>query len=490
MISEALPAAALGSASPDRRTDLGNAQRLVREHGHDLRYVFAWRQWLVWDGRRWKIDDTGEIFRRAKQTVRKMFTEAVAEVNEMHRQLESSAGDGVMAPVLKARLSRANAAMKWAVDSHSARKLENMVVLARSEPGIPVTPDLFDKDPMLFNVANGTLDLRYAVLKPHSRDDYLTKLCPAEWDEDAACPLWMRSLGIWMDGNSNLCDYLQRMVGYSLTADVSEQVLFFMHGEGSNGKSTFVATILDLLGDYASMAVSDLLTMKHNDSHPTERADLCGLRFVGIIETEQGKRLAESLVKQLTGGDAVKARRMRQDFFLFKPTWKLFLAANHAPVIKGTDHAIWRRIRLIPFTVKIPDSEKLDNFSERLKAERSGILKWAVKGCMEWQKIRLSDPPEVMAATQAYQRAQDSLQDFFSECCTIADFARVKSSVLYDAYVKWSGEKGLSRPEFKSRMSRKGFDSRMSNGCMLYDGIGLNATTYDDDREDREAQTY
>ena len=208
------------------------------------------------------------------------------------------------------------------------------------------------------NVLNGTLDLRTGTLRPHRREDSLSKLAPVIYDENATCPRWLKFLDRVMDGNKDLITYLQRVAGYCLTDEVSEQCLWFLHGTGANGKSTLLQTLIDLMGDYGMQAVSEFLMVKTNESHPTERADLHGKRFVATIETEQGKRIAEALMKQMTGGDRLRARRMRQDFFEFAPTHKIFLAANHKPTVCGTDQAAWRRIKLIPFTVTIADDEK------------------------------------------------------------------------------------------------------------------------------------
>jgi putative DNA primase/helicase len=273
---------------------------------------------------------------------------------------------------------RLQAILAWSFKSESAARINAMIDLARSEPGIPILPDQLDREPWLLNVQNGSIELRTGKLREHRRDDYITKLAPVEYDEAATCPTWDGFLDRIMDHNRDVMGYLQRAVGYSLTGDVSEQVIWFLYGCGANGKSTFLGAILALLGDYAMQAVSDLLMAKNHEAHPTERADLFGKRFVCTIETEEGKRLAEALMKQMTGGDRMRARRMREDFWEFPPTHKIFLAANHKPTVRGTDHAVWRRIKLVPFTVRITDAEKDRQLPEKLKKEVLPGLQWVV----------------------------------------------------------------------------------------------------------------
>jgi putative DNA primase/helicase len=215
-----------------------------------------------------------------------------------------------------------------------------------------------------------------------------------------------------------------------------------------------------MLGEYSAQAVPELLMARTHEPHPTERADLHGKRLVATIEVDQGKRIAESLLKSLTGGDAIKARRMREDFWEFSPTHKLLLAANHKPVVRGTDKAIWRRIKLIPFTITIPDEEKDPALLDKLKAELPGILAWAVRGCLSWQRDGIGHPDEVEKATAEYREEQDNVGAFLAECCVMEQQVLVQSSVIYDAYVKWSGDKHMTRTDFAERLKSKGLESK------------------------------
>jgi P4 family phage/plasmid primase-like protien len=434
-------------------TDLGNAERLVARHGDDLRYVHPWGKWLVWDGKRWAVDAAGEVERRAVETVRSIYTEADAEHDS----------------------SRRKEIAQHAMRSEARGRIEAMVTLARSLHGTPVSPSQLDADPWALNVLNGTIDLRTGELREHHRGDMLTKLAPIEYDASARAPAWEDALQCWLP-SEGLRSFAQRVIGHALTGDVSEQVLPFLHGPGANGKTTMLNTVLEMMGDYGQQAAPDLLLAKRG-SHPTELADLFGARLVASVEVEDGRRLAESLVKQLTGGDRIKARRMREDFWEFAPTHKVFLAANHKPVVRGTDHAIWRRIKLVPFDVVIPKEAQDPRLPEKLRAELPGILAWAVRGCLAWQREGLGEPVEVRAATDKYRHESDVLSGFVDECCVVRPDAWCKFADLWQAYTRWC-EESNEHPETKRRfgdsLTERGFERDNGSGNVaIRRGIAL-----------------
>jgi P4 family phage/plasmid primase-like protien len=439
-----------------RLTDTGNAERLAARFGRDLRYCYKWGTWLIWDGARWKVDEGGEVARMVKDTVRWIYAEAKAILDEEHRK----------------------AVAKHALKSEGAQQRANMLKLAQSEPDIPINSDQLDAQPWLFNCTNGTLDLRTGKLRGYLRKDYLTKRLDVAYDPRMPCPGWEAFLDRILASRRELIHFVQKAIGYSLTGNTQEQCFFILYGTGANGKSTLLDTLLALLGSYAKQAAPDVLLSKSIDRHPTELADLMGARLVTAIETGEGRRLAENLVKQMTGGDRIKARFMRQDFFEFSPTFKLFLATNHKPQIRGTDYAIWRRIRLIPFTVTIPEEERDPTLLEKLRTELPGILAWAVRGCLAWQREGLKPPAEVTHATEVYRAEMDVLAAFLIDCCVVHRNARVKASELYHIYTQWcedNGEQTENQRSFGMRLSERGFERYRggTKGEFMWRGIGL-----------------
>jgi putative DNA primase/helicase len=294
------------------------------------------------------------------------------------------------------------------------------------------------------------------------------------YDESATCPLWISFLQKVTQDNGDLIKFLQKAVGYSLTGSIREQCFFLLHGTGENGKSTFIKTVGSLLSEYASATRIETLMVKRGDSIPNDIARLAGLRFVSALESEGGKRLAESLVKQLTGGDTVVARFLHREFFEFEPTFKLWLGVNHKPKIVGTDWAIWRRVKMIPFETKITDDEKDLDFGEKLKGELRGILRWAMDGCALWLKDGLKAPEAVKSATQNYRNEMDAIGNFINECCDLDPDVEASKSELYKAYMEWAkggGEWILSKNEFGTRMLERGFEEKRKNKKRFWAGI-------------------
>lgn len=436
-------------------TDLGNARRFIAQHGQDIRYCYAWGKWLLWNGTRWIKDDTGGIYRKAKETVARIYSEAANATDSEERK----------------------ALGKHAARSESEARIKAMVSLTESEHGVPVIPSELDGDPWLLNCLSGTVSLRTGELLPHRREDLITKLVPVTFDMEADCPTWISFLHSIFHDNNNLITFIQKALGYALTGDTREQVIFFFYGAGANGKSTLIDVILSLLGDYALQTPTETLMLTDRGSISNDIARLKGSRFVSAVEAGEGRRMAEVLVKQLTGGDTISARFLHQEFFDFKPTCKIFLATNHRPVIKGTDHGIWRRIRLIPFTVTIPEEEQDKNLLDKLKAELPGILAWVARGCMGWQELGLGMPEEVKAATEGYRAEMDVVAGFIEECCHIAPYASVQASAIYETYRKWcieNGEDAQNQRKFGSALTERGFKrERGTGGRHFWKGLGL-----------------
>lgn len=434
-------------------TDLGNAERLVARHGEYLRHVPSWG-WLSWNGARWERDDRAAC-RLAKDTVRSIYAEAEHGADEKERE----------------------AIAKWAMRSESEARISAMLALAESERVIDARTGAFDADPMLLNCTNGTLDLQTGALHPHNPADLLTRITSVAFQPDALCPIWLSFLDRIFAGNVALIEFTQRAIGYSLTGGTDEQCLFFCYGTGANGKSTFLETIRALLGEYAQAAEFSTFLARKGESVRNDIARMVGTRFIAAIEAGDGRRLNETVIKALTGGDTVTARHLYHEYFEFRPAFKVWLAANHKPVIRGTDNAIWRRIRLIPFTVTIPQEERDPKLPERLRAELQGCLAWAVKGCLEWQASGLQTPAEVRAATDEYRAEQDVLAGFIDECCLVKPGAQAPAAELYAAYKAWAeaaGEIVENQRAFGLHLSERGYKSdRGTNGFFKRLGIGL-----------------
>jgi P4 family phage/plasmid primase-like protien len=452
-------------------TDNGNAQRLVAAHGGRIKHCFPWGKWLVWTGKSWEIDNKGLIISYAKSISKRLYQEASEVAAKASAEPDETRRDTLA--------KSAQALLSWARQCESRSRIEAMIALARAEPGVPVLHEEMDTDPWLLNVENGVLDLRTGKLLPHDPRRLITKLVPTKYDPKAACPTWLSVLERSMAGNQNLMAFLQRAFGYALTGKVSEQVFFIFWGAGANGKGTIINTFLELLGDYALKATQELLMVTKGRSHPTELTKLFGARFVASSETEENQRLAEALVKELTGGDPITARRMKEDFWTFWPTHKIFLATNHQPVIRGTDHAIWRRPKLVPFNLVIPEHERDHDLPEKLKAEWPGILAWAVRGCLEWQKNGLGIPEEVEQATQEYRADMDMFGQFLLDCCIQRRDVSITSKDLYSAYLEWCNEQGIRQPWTQKVMGRslveRGFDRKREpgSGRTLWLGLDL-----------------
>lgn len=439
-------------------TDLGNAHRLVAQHRDDIRYNCISGKWLLFDGIRWIEDVRGNIYQKAKLTVKGIYDEAAQALDKSTRKELA----------------------EHAIKSESKQRLEAMIALAKTEQGIAITANELDSDPWKLNVLNGTIDLKKGELLHHNREDLITKLAPVEYDPEAPFPQWSKFLNTIMAGNRNIIDFLQLAHGYSLTGDTREQVIIIEHGGGANGKSTKQDIIREILGDYAKTTSFNTFLARNGEATRNDLAALSGTRFVSASEMTDGKRLDEGVVKQLCGGDEITARFLYGEYFTFRPSFKIWLACNHRPIIKDTSHAMWRRIRLIPFNVTISEAEQDKELPKKLRNESAGILTWMVQGCLKWNIEGLCMPKEVKAATEGYRAEQDTLASFLDEYSISDPAGQVKAGDLYDAYEKWSEENGempQSQRKFTQCLEEKGFNRYRGTGNK-YVWTGLKLTSY------------
>lgn len=442
-------------------TDYGTAERIVSTFGDHIHYDCDSGRWLVWTGQHWAEDKTGQIERMAKSVIRAMYTEL---------------------PKIEDPKVR-DAAYKYLKNSEQIARIRAAIALAQTEPNIPVLSADMDSDPWALNCPNGIVDLRTGRLSDHDPAKLNTNITSIVYDPKAKCPVWEKFLFEIFDNDAELVQFAQQAVGYSLTGDTREQLFFILYGHGSNGKSTFLSIMRELGGSYATNTSTDTLLDRNNSGIPNDIARLRNVRMVTASETKAGRRLAEELIKQLTGGDPVTARFLHNEFFDFIPKFKLWLACNHQPRIDGQDSGMWRRVRLIPFNVRFQDHDcpegpyKDKTLPDRLRAELPGILAWAVSGCLDWQKNGLGKPAAVVAATGRYQQNMDVLGEFIATSCVCMPGAKTKSSELYSAYSEWSErnrEKPLSQKMFSLRLEeRDQFVKRPYHGAFYWHGIGL-----------------
>jgi putative DNA primase/helicase len=437
-------------------TDTGNAERLVARHGHQLRCVAG--DWYVWDHERWVRDTTGAAIRLTIDTMRAIPSEG-ATLDDV---------------------SKIGELLKFALKCESKAKIEAASVLAKNLAPVVMTFDQLDADPMLLNVANGTLDLRTGELREHSREDYITKLAPVRFDQQAECPIWLTYLDQVFGGNRDLIDYIQRALGYSMTGLTAEQCFFINYGSGANGKTTYAETVRSLFGDYAAYADASTILRHGADKIRDDLARLPGARVVQIMELEDRARLDDRLLKNITGGDAMTVRELYGKIFEFTPQCKLWLGTNHKPDM-GDAASLWRRVRFIPFEVTIPENEQDPGLPLKLRQELSGILNFALEGCLRWQSEGLGMTPKVAHATAEYRSEEDQIGRFIEDCCVLSQDGWRPTSELYAAYSKWCGSQGeglLEREPFGRKLGeRPGLRSGRASGQRGWHGIGLASMT-------------
>ncbi|WP_240498386.1 phage/plasmid primase, P4 family [Williamsia sp. 1135] len=432
------------------------AYRLARRFAGELLHVSG-IGWHTWDGRRWTCDDDGTARRAVLTVLRDALANALGdkELNADVRRCESAAG-------ISGVLDVASALMPFAA---TVRDL--------------------DSDPYLLNCANGTLNLRTMRMWPHDPSDRITKVCAARYDSDAKGADWSGFLARVLP-DVDVRDYLQRLVGVGLLGLVLEHVLAILTGTGANGKGTFYKAVNHALGDYATTAEPDLF-MHRQGAHPTGEMDLLGARMVVVSESEKDRRLAEATMKRLTGGDTIRARRMRQDFIEFTPSHTPLLITNHLPKVSGDDPAIWRRLRVIPFDVEIPPAERDKHLDEQLQADADAVLLWAIRGYESYaERQNLAEPPSVLRATEAYHQDSDAIARFIAEeCVTSSPAVKATTAKLFEAWTHWAardGSEALNQKAFGLALDRHGYPvtNRTAAGRWR-SGIGVRSDAHESD---------
>ena len=436
-------------------TDTTNAERLMREHGEKIRYMPAWKKWLVWNGRYWEIDEGDAMVSGF----------ALESIRSIHREM------------LKTSDHRERIEIeKFAMMSENGRRRKSCVEMASLIKKLHVKSEELDNDPWLINCRNGTVNILTGEFTEHNQTDMITKIANVDYDPDADCPLWKQFIREIMDYNSDVINFLQTASGWAVTGDTREQTMFILYGSGANGKSTFLNTITALLGDYAIATPTETFMRKTGDQITNDIARLRGTRFVTTTEAEQGRRLSEPLIKKITGNDQMTARFLYGEFFNFKPTFKIFMATNHKPVIKGTDYGIWRRIKLIPFTTRIPLEKQDKELEEKLIAEAGGILNWLLEGVANWKREGLVAPDAVLNATDEYRGEMDVIGNFIKERCVARADVSIRIRELYKAYSDWCGDNNehpVSERFFSMRLKDMGYEQCRTAEARFWTGLGL-----------------
>ncbi len=436
-------------------TEGGNASRLIRLHGQDMRYCHTFKRWLIWNGQRWELDGSGKAMRYAEDVVRELYRWAAeAPDNDSRDEIASFAR---------------------ACDSN--KSLRNVLALASNRESIAITASDLDTDAWSLCAGSFTIDLKDCSVRDPRREDLITKTIGTEYDPGMTCNLWLKFLNRIFAEDQELICYVQRAIGYSLTGSMVEQIYFFCHGKGANGKSVFLAILRALLGDYAKQASFDTFLIQRNAKIRNDLAALAGARIITASEAEEGSKLSMQVIKSWTGGDPITARFLFAEDFTFTPVGKIWLAANHKPVISERNYAAWRRVHLIPFNVTIPKDEQDKELEKKLLEELPGILNWALDGLREYHKTGLEPPEAVKAATEAYRRENDSLEEFIVECCEVRKLAVCKNSDLFGTYqnfCRMSGLETISQRKFSEELNNKaGIKSKRDMHGMVWHGIAL-----------------
>jgi P4 family phage/plasmid primase-like protien len=422
----------------------------TKRYGLDWRYVSGWSSWRRWDGAVWQKDTTLTVFDLARKVCREI---------------------SILAPGLSPSQKRTIS---------SARTIAAIERVARTAREHAADVDQWDADPWVLSTPNGLINLRTGSLRAAKREDYTTKQTSVSplnlGDSTAHCPTWCAALQMWCGNDIDLEMYLQRFAGYCLTGITSEHALAFFYGTGRNGKSVFLDAIREIMGDYATVASMEMFQASQNERHSTEIADLMGARLVTAQETQEGRRWDEAKIKEMTSASTLKARFMRQDYFEFKPQFKLLFAGNHKPGLRSVDEAIKARVHIVPFTITIPEAERDKNFPAKLRAEYPGILQWMIDGCRAWQSAGLNTPAAVRNATESYLESEDSFAEWLEQCCQTGKNAKERSSELYKNYSHWADRVGEYKPpakRFNQLLDARGYLSKKIMGYKVFYGIGL-----------------
>jgi putative DNA primase/helicase len=438
-----------------KSTNAGNGEAFALLHGERFRYEHSKGRWLVWNGLYWAEDNDGEADRAALDTARQRLSAAAFIKHSQDQDI----------------------AVKWALRSESVHGRKATLISARSIRVLATTTPNYDRDPFLLTVGNGTVNLRTGTLREARREDLITRASSVPYLSTAGAPRWEQFLKEIFGEDPAMRSYIQRAVGYSLTGDTREQCFFLLCGSGANGKTTFLETIIQVLGTHAVTAAFSTFVAQPNHSGPrNDLAALCGARFVKAAEVAQRARMDEVVMKQLTGEDTISTRYLYREEFQFKPQAKVWLASNTRLSIWETSEAIWRRIKLIEFNRQFTGRQADSTLRGKLEAELPGVLAWAVRGCLEWQKVGLNEPQRVSRAVSDYRQESDQVGRYLEQRCHLVPGSRTPAKKLYGDYVQWcvqQSEKPVTVAQFAGKLNQRQLERKRSSGGIVYHGVEL-----------------
>lgn len=435
--------------------DTGNADRFIDRYGNLYKYSYIANKFYIYDGMKWKIDDKGSIRKLIDEMIESIKDEKIIHGDDV---TEEEAREFFQKYYKKTRGTQAK------------KNIMNELMHRR-----PATPDDFDRDDMLINVANGYIDLTSRELYKHDINKMFSQITNTDYTEKMQPAVWLDFLNDIFAGDQEVIRYIQKALGYSLTGSTREQIMFILFGKGRNGKSIFVEVISEILGDYSNNMQAKSLMVKKNDNVNTDIARLSKARFVTSSEPNEGFRFDEGLIKQLTGGDKVTARFLYAEEFEYTPKFKIWVSTNHKPIIRGTDDGIWRRLVLIPFDVQIPEEKVDKDLKYKLLREAPAILNWMAEGAYMWMQEGLAMPEKLKEASKAYRNEMDVIEQFIEDECKRVDDAKVKANELYELYKRWANDNGaykMSNKDFGQKMKEKFKYKRLKTG-MYYFGIEI-----------------
>lgn len=446
-------------------SDVGNAERLISLHGKDIKFNVNSGKWYVWNGVNWELDNSFKV-ENLYRTVLRRFQNAIPNINISDDEIATK--------------KQQEKAKGFVLRNETDGKIKSVLNQAKTFKGINFMES--DKDDYLFNTPNGTINLRDLSQKKHDRKDLITQCSNYSFNrENDKCPNWIAFLNRIFCNDQELINYVQKAVGYSLTGDMSEQCLFMLWGGGANGKSTFVKALEDIMGTYAATIKGETLMEKNGqDGARGDLARLTNKRVVIASELQEGQVFNEPLLKVLSAGETLPVRFMYQEEFMLKPKFKLWIMTNKKPKVKGNDHGIWRRWRMIPFKYKFTEKEKDPNFyEEKLKPELEGILLWAITGYQMWKEQGFEAPKEVMEAVEDYKMDMDQVARFIEDCCKVGEEYECTGSAMYDKYINWCIAEGENYKMTNHKLARdlkeKGFVNKRDMNGKKWIGIGVNS---------------